>query len=98
MEWPWHPLIFSTSQPVDGVSQQYDNTESNAERTYLVRPIVHHGGHVPTVFFSEIHSSGTSITSGKFLTRLPNRGCVNQGCHFFNMIDNDAMIECFIAI
>ena len=61
-------------------------------------PVVDHGSHVAPVFFAKVHSPRPSKPGCKFLAGLPHRGGVNNGRHFLDVVHQDAMIKCFVAI
>ena len=61
-------------------------------------PVVDHRSHVSTILLGEVHTTRPAIPTAEFLACLSNSWGVDQGSNFFNVIDDDAMIQRLIAI
>ena len=65
-------------------------------------PVVDHAGHLPSVVFTEIHSSGSSVEVGEVGTGPAHCGGVDDGSHLIEIIHQQPadvihMVSCGIV-
>mmetsp|Transcript_20442 Transcript_20442/g.47953 ORF Transcript_20442/g.47953 Transcript_20442/m.47953 type:complete len:488 (+) Transcript_20442:412-1875(+) len=77
-----HTIRSEIPQSENAASVRHDN-----DPYIFLGPVVHHRCHQSPVLFGKVHSPGSTKSQTHFLAGLSDRGSVNQGSHFFDVVD-----------
>mmetsp|Transcript_1132 Transcript_1132/g.2884 ORF Transcript_1132/g.2884 Transcript_1132/m.2884 type:complete len:242 (-) Transcript_1132:269-994(-) len=88
-----HTIGSEIPQSENAASVRHDN-----DPYIFLGPVVHHRCHQSPVLFGKVHSPGSTKPQTHFLAGLSDRGSVNQGSHFFDVVDQDPVVQGLVGV